>query len=135
MEVLTPDRWLTRHEASARLGIGLRTLDWQRARGEHEPLVHFVRIGGRRRLLYSESEIERLIERRRVKDAEAREQRHAAFRRRTEQRLARRQARHAHHHSQSKGDSGAPLSGGPVSHRCRSRRGPAPETRRTGTRA
>src|ERR1022692_4836318 len=72
MEALTPDGWLTRQEAAARLGIGLRTLDWQRARGEHGPLVYFVRVGGRRRLLYSERALERYVGRRKLRDASAR---------------------------------------------------------------
>ena len=87
MEALTPDGWLTRQEAAARLGIGLRTLDWQRARGEHGPLVYFVRVGGRRRLLYSERALERYVGRRKLRDASARTRLIAAIRRAQQERL------------------------------------------------
>ena len=89
MEAPAPDGWLTRQEAAARLGIGLRTLDWQRARGEHGSLACFVRVGGRRRLLYSERELDRYIGRRELRDAEARARLHAAIVYHTKQRLAR----------------------------------------------
>ena len=83
----TTGGWLTRPEAAARLGIGLRTLDWQRARGQHRPLIHFVRVGGRRRLLYSERELERYVGRREHRDAEARAKLISAIRLHTQKRL------------------------------------------------
>ena len=87
MEALTTDGWLTRQEAAARLGIGLRTLDWQRARGDHRHLVHFVRVGGRRRLLYSERELERYVGRQEHRDAAARTRLISAIRLHTQKRL------------------------------------------------
>lgn len=83
----TTGGWLTRPEAAARLGIGLRTLDWQRARGQHRRLVHFVRIGGRRRLVYSERELERYIRRQASRDAEAHDRFISAIRRAQQERL------------------------------------------------
>ena len=87
MEALTTDGWLTRQEAAARLGIGLRTLDWQRARGDHRHLVHFVRVGGRRRLFYSERELERYGGRREHRDAAARARLISAIRQAQQKRL------------------------------------------------
>jgi hypothetical protein len=84
----TPDGWLTRQEAAARLGIGLRTLDWQRARGDHGQLVHFIRVGGRRRLLYSERELERYVGLRELRDVVARARLIAAIRSSTKARRA-----------------------------------------------
>jgi Xaa-Pro aminopeptidase len=83
----TTGGWLTRPEAAARLGIGLRTLDWQRARGQHRPLIHFVRVGGRLRLLYSERELARYIKRQARRDAEAHDRFISAIRRAQQERL------------------------------------------------
>lgn len=54
----TTEHFISRQEAARILDIGLRTLDWQRARSRG-PLAHFVNVDGRRRLLYRRRDVAR----------------------------------------------------------------------------
>jgi hypothetical protein len=49
---------ITRQEAARMLDIGLRTLDLHRS-GGRGPVAHYVRLGGRRRLLYRQHDVAR----------------------------------------------------------------------------